>query len=91
MFEFLMMRIKAEIYEGICGGAISYAFDLFIGDWSSTINMEITPGLFRPQPWGTPRQNENLDPEGVDVLFGDELLMAVSVHADIITDGRRLR
>lgn len=56
--------------------AISYAFDLIIRDWSSTINMEITPGLYRPQLRGTPDQNENLDPVGVDILFGDELLIA---------------
>ena len=43
---------------------------------ASTINMEITPGLFRPQLWETPEQNGNLDPEGVDILFGDELMIA---------------
>lgn len=38
--------------------------------------MEITPGLFRPQLWGTPDQNENLDPEGFDMLIVDELMIA---------------
>lgn len=38
--------------------------------------MEITPGLFRPQLWRTPDQNENLDPEGAGILFGDELMIA---------------
>lgn len=38
--------------------------------------MEITCGLSRPRLRGAPDQNENSDPKGVDILFGDELMIA---------------
>lgn len=38
--------------------------------------MEITRGLSDRSSGETPEQNENWDPDGVDILSGDELVTA---------------
>lgn len=53
--------------------------------------MEITPGLFRLLLKGTPKQNKNLDPEGVCILLGDDSWLEVLVHDGIISDGAGLQ